>query len=83
MNLPMDHTRPWDLKGSLLFFNILKYHYRGCAKFVKSNQFQDYLRHRKADLIIIDHFLQVIFEEIKRYIFLKFNYLIKIINFDF
>lgn len=60
MNIPLDLGRPWDLRGGFLFLDILKLHFHYCGAFVKSSMFKDYLlRPRNADLLIIDHFIQV------------------------
>lgn len=59
MNVPLDHQRPWDLRGSLLFLDILKIHHQYCKEFVQSKEFKQYLHDVQADLVIVDHFIQV------------------------
>lgn len=55
----LTNLRPWDLRGSILFFNILRVQHRFCGEFVQSQMFKSYLRGKQADIVVIDHFIQV------------------------
>lgn len=58
MNVPVDHSRPWDLRGSFLFLDILRMHFQHCGNFVRSNEFKSYLKTKQTDLVVVDHFVQ-------------------------
>ncbi|KAI6225778.1 Glucuronosyltransferase [Aphelenchoides besseyi] len=59
--VPVDWMRPWDLRGTILFYSILELHHRFCAEFVQSEIFKSYLKQKRPDLVVIDHFLQECF----------------------
>lgn len=58
MNMPMDHSRPWDLRGSFIFLDILRMHFQYCEEFVQSEEFKAYLKTKQTSLVVVDHFIQ-------------------------
>ncbi|CAJ0596117.1 unnamed protein product [Cylicocyclus nassatus] len=57
-NVPTDFDRPWDLRGSFLFFKMLERHQTFCEKMLEDPRFLQYMRARRADIVLLDHFLQ-------------------------
>ncbi|KAI1728816.1 UDP-glucoronosyl and UDP-glucosyl transferase domain-containing protein [Ditylenchus destructor] len=59
--IPVDHDRLWDVRGSLLFINILQRNQKLCEEFLKMPKFHHFMQTNRATLLVVDHFIQECF----------------------
>ncbi|KAE9550846.1 hypothetical protein FO519_005950 [Halicephalobus sp. NKZ332] len=58
MLVPFDHSRPWDIRGSLIFLEILQRSQQECSALLKSGKFYEFAAGKEFDLVVVDHFIQ-------------------------
>ncbi|KAK0426133.1 hypothetical protein QR680_009547 [Steinernema hermaphroditum] len=61
LNVPVDQDRLWDVRGSVLFFKLLRRNQRLCSKLLGSAEFQRFKERNDVDLVVVDHFIQECF----------------------
>ncbi|RCN47655.1 hypothetical protein ANCCAN_06321 [Ancylostoma caninum] len=66
LNLPNDFDRLWDLRGSYSVSRMIRRHQCFCGTFSEDRRLRQYLLSQKADLVILDHLLQVFSQSITR-----------------
>lgn len=58
--VPIDYDQPWDVRGIKFLAKVIGRNHDLCNKFLQSTEFQQFIKFSKIDLIVVDHFLQVI-----------------------